>query len=796
MDKETLSNYGWIVICVMVLAVMLAFASPFGQFVADAVKSTTQGLFDTNQNALDSAGIEIMQQEFEEMLNGPSATDSPVKFGQPYQMTMEENGMSLTVEYVFYPDGSATMWMANTIGGYLPAGTVTYTKTEVILEGDPIKISEDGTYLYDPEDETLRLTVKSVSKGNVKANTTYAADPYGLVGLTGLTVQVGTDGSITVYQNGVAGETIPASAITWYENYFVFNDGGEETTGAIYPDGSKIAIGEIVLVNSNSSTTPASAIKFEQHYSADAELFIVSYVFHQNGSYDIYTDGTLAVSQPAGKAIYIGNTVRLTEDPLFGVTITGSISDDGSSITFNNNGTTIVFVLGEVKAHQTITITAENRHLVGYTGAANEHLVIPNEVIGDDGTVYDRIVIGYEAFMNCKNLVSITLSDNVTKVDTRGFYRCENVKQINLGNGVKSLSNYSLADTGITSITIPDNVKTISWYALECDNLQTVYIGKGLTGISAYAFYSDNKLTAIEVDPENEDYCDVDGVLYSKDMTTLIKYPNAKPGTTYVIPNSVTALGGGGAIRSTKYLEELTIPKSMETMGQWVLNNCTSIKKINYTGTMQEWKDFMSSTAYLFTDGYHNLTDLSKHTSALKVSCIDGDFCLTHTELGTCISKAVCLQCGKQYGELGHCVVVDGVCTVCGKDATVIETSHTRYPSDQNYVVLGTWNYSDAKSVTITITYQTETKTYDWVSITEGEDYIDGTSYNTNRKYIDTNGNIIESTGTNYDVKFGGVETITKVFKNVDMLTGSVIFKSSNDGYSFYGISVTITPNY
>ena len=30
MDKETLSNYGWIVICVLVLAVMLALATPFG----------------------------------------------------------------------------------------------------------------------------------------------------------------------------------------------------------------------------------------------------------------------------------------------------------------------------------------------------------------------------------------------------------------------------------------------------------------------------------------------------------------------------------------------------------------------------------------------------------------------------------------------------------------------------------------------------------------------------------------------------------------------------------------------
>ena len=50
MDKETLSNYGWIVILVLVLAVMLALASPFGNFVATAVKSTTKGLFDVNHS--------------------------------------------------------------------------------------------------------------------------------------------------------------------------------------------------------------------------------------------------------------------------------------------------------------------------------------------------------------------------------------------------------------------------------------------------------------------------------------------------------------------------------------------------------------------------------------------------------------------------------------------------------------------------------------------------------------------------------------------------------------------------
>lgn len=92
MDKETLSNYGWIVICVLVLAVMLALASPFGNFVADAIKSTTKGLFDVNQNALDSAGIKIMEQEFDTMLNGNNVATVPNGFTYTDAITGEVLG--------------------------------------------------------------------------------------------------------------------------------------------------------------------------------------------------------------------------------------------------------------------------------------------------------------------------------------------------------------------------------------------------------------------------------------------------------------------------------------------------------------------------------------------------------------------------------------------------------------------------------------------------------------------------------------------------------------------------------
>ena len=57
MDKETLSNYGWIVIAVLVLSVMLALATPFGGYIKNATLSTLNGFFDTNDKALEAIGL-------------------------------------------------------------------------------------------------------------------------------------------------------------------------------------------------------------------------------------------------------------------------------------------------------------------------------------------------------------------------------------------------------------------------------------------------------------------------------------------------------------------------------------------------------------------------------------------------------------------------------------------------------------------------------------------------------------------------------------------------------------------
>ena len=93
MDKNTLSNYGWIVIAVLVLSVMIALATPFGQYIESGVRSTTEGLFSTSQNAMNSAfnamGVEVKDPTFEEGYQGGQST--PTIDMSTVSSTLEEN---------------------------------------------------------------------------------------------------------------------------------------------------------------------------------------------------------------------------------------------------------------------------------------------------------------------------------------------------------------------------------------------------------------------------------------------------------------------------------------------------------------------------------------------------------------------------------------------------------------------------------------------------------------------------------------------------------------------------------
>jgi uncharacterized repeat protein (TIGR02543 family) len=72
MDKETLSNYGWIIICILILVVLMALAGPFGNFIAEGVKATTVGFGQTGERALSIVGANSGNNEWKS-----SKTTSP-----------------------------------------------------------------------------------------------------------------------------------------------------------------------------------------------------------------------------------------------------------------------------------------------------------------------------------------------------------------------------------------------------------------------------------------------------------------------------------------------------------------------------------------------------------------------------------------------------------------------------------------------------------------------------------------------------------------------------------------------
>ena len=77
MDKETLSHYGWIVIVVLVLAIMLTLATPFGTYIGDAIVETARGFVGTAENNLNEDSIKEKQNKWEDMLG--KFPDAPAK---------------------------------------------------------------------------------------------------------------------------------------------------------------------------------------------------------------------------------------------------------------------------------------------------------------------------------------------------------------------------------------------------------------------------------------------------------------------------------------------------------------------------------------------------------------------------------------------------------------------------------------------------------------------------------------------------------------------------------------------
>lgn len=128
-------------------------------------------------------------------------------------------------------------------------------------------------------------------------------------------------------------------------------------------------------------------------------------------------------------------------------------------------------------------------------------------------------------------------------------------------------------------IQIPDGVEEILEYAFgSLCSAERIIITKSVKNIHPNAF-SNRTLKEIIVDPSNPYFIAENGILYSKDKSLLITYPNERAGKYFDIPNGVKRIYGG-AFDYNGYLNRISIPASVETIDNDAFGLLANLDKI------------------------------------------------------------------------------------------------------------------------------------------------------------------------------------------------------------------------
>ena len=109
--------------------------------------------------------------------------------------------------------------------------------------------------------------------------------------------------------------------------------------------------------------------------------------------------------------------------------------------------------------------------------------------------------------------------------------------------------------------------------------LVAIYVPESVLEITTDGWSAASNFASISISPNNTVYASLDGVLYSKDLTTLIKYPVAKVGATFDIPAGVTTIGFGAFANATN-LTSVNIPASVQTIETSAFQSCSALTSI------------------------------------------------------------------------------------------------------------------------------------------------------------------------------------------------------------------------
>ena len=274
------------------------------------------------------------------------------------------------------------------------------------------------------------------------------------------------------------------------------------------------------------------------------------------------------------------------------------------------------------------------------------HSSIKSIVIG-----YGVSFIGENAFFNCGLLENIYVdSNNVSYQIINGSLYSKDGKTLvkyvsrttnksfevpNLVNKIEPGAFFGCSS--LESIVISEDIDVIESEMFGgCESLETIYIGNNIRQIEKRAFARCKSLKNIIVDPLNTTYMSIDGNLYSKDGSVLIKYASGKQTTDFKIPQGVIAINEN-AFEACNLLKSINIPEGVKFIGEKAFSACASLEKIYISDTVASMEEEAFSCCFSLGAIYCKSKEQPKgwHNNWLDVS----DVCEAKVVWNSCICE-------------------------------------------------------------------------------------------------------------------------------------------------------------
>ena len=187
--------------------------------------------------------------------------------------------------------------------------------------------------------------------------------------------------------------------------------------------------------------------------------------------------------------------------------------------------------------------------IMGFVGSST-FVKIPDTIENKPITI-----IGREAFKQSKDFTEIVLPNTIKIIEESAFRDCHWLRNLAIPEGVTRIDDGAFTACGLTELFLPASVS---------------HFGN--------AIYACPTLVTVGVDPANRVYTSIDGLLYDKQVTAILRCPEGRS-EPIVLPSTITTVGRM-AFHHCLNLSSISLPERVTAIGQMAFYRCTKLERV------------------------------------------------------------------------------------------------------------------------------------------------------------------------------------------------------------------------